>query len=547
MNDEDPQAAMVDELAGAERADPIIYLRPERTDAVTLDALAQRFGASVNWPAHSEAADSSDETAHAVRGVTISTDNVRDGDLWVGLPGLRTHGARFARTAHELGAVAVLTDSAGVQVMHDEGFTELPVIVLEEPRTRLGDICAMIYGTEHPEPVLLGITGTNGKTSITHMLRDLLELLEIPSAGSSTVERWVGGERVVAGLTTPEAPDVHALIAVARERALEIAEFEVSVQAITRHRVDGIVFDVVGFTNLAHDHLEDFGDMDTYFGEKVEFFTKRRARRGVVSLETEWGERMVERSEVPVVTVGQSHHAHADWRVTVFDTTTEGTRFILEDNRGRSLDTRSQVPGPHMAQNMAVAIVMLLEAGVNFDDITRVLCGGADLPVIPGRTENIAGDDSPAVYLDFGHTADAFEYTLQSIREITEGRVITVYGADGDRYKSKRYGMGAQAARFSDLVIVTDHHPRFEDAAEIRKQLAEGALRERPDIELYEITPPSDAIRLAVSRAQPGDAIVWFGPGHQGHREIRGVRTKFSAREDARAALLEAGYSVRSA
>jgi UDP-N-acetylmuramoyl-L-alanyl-D-glutamate--2,6-diaminopimelate ligase len=378
------------------------------------------------------------------------------------------------------------------------------------------------------------------------MLRGVLGRLGAVSAVSSTVERRIGDERVVSGLTTPEATDMHALVGVMRDRGVETAAFEVSAQAMTRHRVDGLVFDVVGFTNLSHDHLDDYGDMELYFDEKVQLFTGGRASRGVVSLETDWGRRLVERAEIPVVTIGAADReadAGADWLVRVRDTDGRGTALTLLAADGRSLEARSPVPGAHMARNMALAIVMLLEAGYGFDRLAQALADDATLPAIPGRTENISAPGGPAVYLDFGHSADAFKHTLAAVRSLAEGRVFMVFGADGDRDSSKRADMAAEAALGSDVLIITDHHPRFEDPHAIRRTLAEAALSARPDAQLHVVWPPPEAIRLAVKLAKPGDAILWAGPGHQNYRDIEGVRTRYSAREEASAALIEEGYA----
>ncbi|MEI6591115.1 MAG: cyanophycin synthetase, partial [Actinomycetes bacterium] len=204
---------------------------------------------------------------------------------------------------------------------------------------------------------------------------------------------------------------------------------------------------------------------------------------------------------------------------------------------------RSSVPllGVHMAANAGLAIVMLLEAGFTAESIQAAIGNGIDA-YLPGRTELVSKPGSPAVYVDFGHSPDAFQKTLEAIRAVTKGRLIMVFGADGDRDASKRPDMAKVAARGSDVLVITDHHPRFEDPASIRKTLLEAARSERPELELYEVSPPEAAIRKAVSIAKPDDAIYWAGPGHQDYRDIRGVRTPYSARAEARAALKEHGY-----
>jgi UDP-N-acetylmuramoyl-L-alanyl-D-glutamate--2,6-diaminopimelate ligase len=201
--------------------------------------------------------------------------------------------------------------------------------------------------------------------------------------------------------------------------------------------------------------------------------------------------------------------------------------------------------GWHMAANAALAIVMLVEAGFELEAIGHALDeDGGIIAYLPGRTERVSGDRGPSVYVDFGHSPDAFLNTLAAVRKFTPGRTIMLFGADGDRDASKRLEMGRIAADGSDLLVITDHHPRFENAASIRKVLLEGAaLAEHQPQQILEVSPPEAAIRAAVNLATEGDSILWAGPGHQDYRDIEGVRTPYSARDEARAALREAGWA----
>jgi UDP-N-acetylmuramoyl-L-alanyl-D-glutamate--2,6-diaminopimelate ligase len=188
---------------------------------------------------------------------------------------------------------------------------------------------------------------------------------------------------------------------------------------------------------------------------------------------------------------------------------------------------------------------MLLEAGYEWDRIAAALeRDGGIRAFLPGRTQLVSGETGPAVYVDFGHTPDAFEKTLAAVRRVTPGKVLMLFGADGDRDKSKRHDMGRTAVEGSDIVVITDHHPRFEDPAAIRATLLEGARAADPEHPVYEFSPPERAIAEAVKLVGEGDAILWAGPGHQDYRDIRGVRTPYSARELARRALRDAGWEV---
>jgi UDP-N-acetylmuramoyl-L-alanyl-D-glutamate--2,6-diaminopimelate ligase len=505
-----------------------------------LDELAARFADAVRG----------DVSGVEVTGLTLATADLRRGDVFVAVRGVNRHGAEFAATARDKGAVAVITDAEGADAAADSG---LPVLVVGDPRGVLGDLSAWLYGTGRDDelPLLFGTTGTNGKTSVSHLLEGILGQLGVVTGLSSTAERHIAGQVIVSRLTTPEAYEMHALLALMRERGVEAVAVEVSAQALSRRRVDGLVFDVAGFTNLSHDHLDDYADMREYFEAKLPLFRADRSRRAVVCSDGESGAEVVARSEVPTVTVGTpalaldpDAAAAADWVVHILAERRDGTEFHLAGPGGRSLTTVVPVIGRHMAANAGLAIVMILEAGYSWHRIVDALDAGRIDAYLPGRTELVSGEAGPAVYVDFGHSPDAFEKTLGAIRRVTPGRVVMLVGADGDRDKTKRLDMGRTSVEGSDILVITDHHPRFEDPDTIRATLVEGARAARPDAEIHEYSPPERAIIEAVALVGEGDAILWAGPGHQDYRDIRGMRTPYSARELARRALREAGWPV---
>lgn len=503
-------------------------LRPEHPLARSLSRLVDEFGL--------DRRGSLDGVE--ISGVTVRTSEVQPGDLFVGLPGEHSHGAEFAADAAERGAVAILTDARGAELAAPSG---LPVVVVESPRAALGDVSAWVYQTNDHPPLLLGVTGTNGKTSTAYLLEGILRQLGLVTGLSSTAERHIGDLTVVSRLTTPEASELHALLARMRESEVRAVAVEVSAQALSRHRVDGLVFDVVAFTNLSHDHLDDYADMEEYFAAKLAFFEPERGKRGVVSLDTAWGQRIVADSHIPVTTVAAVPGTDAEWTVEILEERAENTAFRLTGPEGRSIETTVPLIGWHMAANAGLAIVMLVEAGFEIEAIGHALQDGIQA-YLPGRTERVSGPAGPTVYVDFGHSPDAFLNTLGAVRKVTPGKVIMLFGADGDRDPSKRHEMGRVASEYSDVLVVTDHHPRFENAASIRRTLIEGASLAEHQAELHEVSPPEKAIRHAVSLAGEGDSILWAGPGHQDYRDIEGVRTPYSARAEARAALREAGW-----
>lgn len=472
-------------------------------------------------------------------GVTLRSTEVEPGDLYVGIQGVNSHGASYASQAAESGAVALLTDAAGAELAADSG---LPIVIVESPRAALGDVSAWVYRTNEHPPLLLGVTGTNGKTSTSYLVEAILKQLGLVTGLSSTAERHIGDLTVVSRLTTPEASEMHALLARMRESEVRAVALEVSAQALSRNRIDGLLFDVVAFTNLSHDHLDDYRDMEEYFQAKLAFFDPDRGKRGVVSLDTEWGNRVVEDSRIPVTTVSTTPGVVAEWNVEILDEQAAYTGFRLTGPEGRSIETTVPLIGWHMVANAGLAIVMLVEAGFELEAIGQAIKDGIDA-YLPGRTERVSGDHGPSVYVDFGHSPDAFLNTLAAVRKFTPGKVIMVFGADGDRDATKRHEMGRVASEGSDLLVITDHHPRFEDPEAIRATLVEGANLAEHQAELLVISPPEKAIREAVALAKEGDSILWAGPGHQDYRDIRGVRTPYSARAEARDALREAGWS----
>ena len=281
--------------------------------------------------------------------------------------------------------------------------------------------------------------------------------------------------------------------------------------------------------------------MAEYLAAKVALFQPDRAHRGVVSLDSQYGEPFLNGSGIPCVTVSIDADKNADYKVRVTAELPGRTEFEVVTPTGRIIASSLPIIGAHMASNAGLAIAMLVQAGFAEDRIAEALAGGVDC-YLPGRTELVSPAGAPSVYVDFGHSPDAFLNTLAAVRKVTQGRVLMLFGADGDRDATKRPDMAKEAVLGSDILVVTDHHPRFEDPDSIRATLVAAARAAKPDAEIYEVSPPEAAIVKAVSLVRPGDSILWAGPGHQDYRDIRGVRTPYSARALARQALKDAGW-----
>ena len=477
-----------------------------------------------------------------VTGVTLDSRAIRPGDLYAALPGANLHGVGFVAAAIGLGAVAVLTDPAGAALLALKEVS-VPVLVVPDPRAALGGVAALVYGRASQDLTMLGVTGTNGKTTTAYLLDSALRALGRVTGLIGTVETRIGPDRLKSVRTTPESADLHALFAVMLERGVDTCTMEVSSHALALHRVDGVRYDVAAFTNLSQDHLDFHGSMEDYYLAKASLFTLERAVRAVVCVDDEWGQRLARETPVPVVSVSSRRGVPADWQL--LSSGPDEAAFELVGEGGR-LSLRSALPGDFNRVNTAVAALVLLAAGYPGDAVEEALT--AD-PHVPGRMERVvsAGADHgrmPLAFVDFAHTPDAVAAALKALRHNTSGSLIVVLGAGGDRDPAKRAAMGAAAAAHAELVFVTDDNPRSEDPAIIRAAVLGGAYAQDrsagPTLgRVHEIGDRASAIREAVARAGPGDTVVVLGKGHESGQDIGGVVHPFDDRAELRAALSE--------
>jgi UDP-N-acetylmuramoyl-L-alanyl-D-glutamate--2,6-diaminopimelate ligase len=465
-----------------------------------------------------------------VTGLTLSSERVSPGDVYAALPGSRAHGASFAARAVEAGAVAVLTDPTGVELCSD---LDVPVLVVEGPRQILGRLAAQVYGEPAKHLRLVAVTGTQGKTTTTRLAEAGLQASGVPAAVVGTVGTRIDGVDVKTSLTTPEAPDLHALFAVMRERGVRGCAMEVSSHALVMGRVDGVVFDVAVFTNLGRDHLDFHADVEDYFAAKASLFTPERARAGLVNVDDPYGRRLLAESRIPMRTFSASG-TDADWTARDIELTPGGSRFTVQRPSGESYPAEVPLAGDFNVANALAAIASFGEVGF---DARAVADGIAASAGVPGRLERVdAGQDFLAV-VDYAHKPDAVSAALRTLRPLTTGRLVVVIGAGGDRDQGKRPVMGEIAARLADVLIVTDDNPRTEDPATIRAAMLAGAesVPEGERAELHECGDRGAAIRLAVSLAGAGDTVIVAGKGHETGQEVHGTVHPF----DDRTVLLE--------
>ncbi|MDQ4047716.1 MAG: UDP-N-acetylmuramoyl-L-alanyl-D-glutamate--2,6-diaminopimelate ligase [Actinomycetota bacterium] len=522
--------------------------RPAAVAAVDLGAIGREIGIGV--PGASAGVP--------VTGISLNSRTVEHGDLYVALPGAARHGADFAAAAIESGAVAVLTDDAGARILALATDASVPVLVVDEPRAVVGRLSALIYRSQAADgttPALFGVTGTNGKTTTTYFVNSLLRALGKKTGLIGTIEIVAGGDPIPSLLTTPESTDVHALLALMRERGLDAASMEVSSHAVSFRRVDGVVFDVVGFTNLTQDHLDLHGTMEDYFRTKAELFTAERARAAVVTVDDEWGRRLAAEAELPVTTLATLPSAGraapsgaADWTVADARPRGLGTEFTLRGRTGEELRVHTGLPGSFNVSNAALALAMVLAGGARPADVQAALDASDPFTVaVPGRMELVSTE--PAAVVDFAHNPDALSRALEAVRSADpSSKVIVVFGATGQRDQGKRPAMGAIAARLSDIVIVSDDDPHDEDAAAIRADVLVGATdakeAEQLDCRILEVFPRDEAIRRAVELAAPNDTILVAGRGHEVWQEVKGVNLALDDRVELRNALTARGFTV---
>jgi UDP-N-acetylmuramoyl-L-alanyl-D-glutamate--2,6-diaminopimelate ligase len=484
----------------------------------------------VGWlAAHDATTHANGDPTTLVTGLTLSSKRVWPGDLYAALPGAFAHGVEFAREALASGAVAVLTDPVGAAQLP----AGVPVAVVEHPRRLLGGLAAKIYGEPAKAMRMIGVTGTQGKTTTTRLAESGMQAAGIKAAAVGTVGTRIAGHDVATSLTTPEAPDLHGLFAVMKEQRVVACAMEVSSHALVLGRVDGVVFDVAVFLNLGRDHLDFHETLDDYYLAKASLFTPARARRALINIDDEHGRRLARETELPVETFS-IRGGHADWSVSQVRLGPARSEFVVHGPMGGAVvPAASPLPGEVNVANTLAALAACADAGL---DVEAVAAGIAASGGVPGRFERIEEGQEFTVIVDYAHKPDAVEAALRTLRPLTEGELIIVLGAGGDRDPGKRQIMGRIAAGLADVVVVTDDNPRSEDPARIRKALLLGARAVRGR-RVMEVGDRGEAIALAVRLARRGDIVLIAGKGHEPGQEIRGTVHPFDDRDVARAAL----------
>jgi len=450
------------------------------------------------------------DIATIVTGLSLSSKDVQEGDLFIALPGENAHGADFAADAIARGAVAVLTDLIGSTKIHG-----VPVIISDNPRRAAGVISAWFYSEPMRDLYSVGVTGTNGKTTVTTLLHQIMSAAGRESGLIGTVETRIGSETLSSKRTTPESSDLQALSAVMRERHMRNLVMEVSSHAIALERIRGSHFAVVGFTNLSQDHLDFHKTMQDYFAAKSKLFTFEFADLAVINIDDAYGLKLAAQTELPVMSVSRHDHS-ATWHYVSITPDYSGAHVAIRGSGGILIEGKVQLHGGYNYDNLLMAVAIANESGIDPIDIAAIL---PHLTGAAGRMESVRLGQNFTALVDYAHSPDAVARVLETAHEITDGRVIAVLGCGGDRDRAKRPLMGKALHDGADVAFFTSDNPRSEKPEEILIQMTLDLDIQEPSAVIQD---RSLAIKAAVNQAQEGDLVVILGKGHEKGQEVDG-------------------------
>ena len=485
----------------------------------------------------------------AIRGIRYDSRDVSPGDLFVAFRGAHSDGHAFIGRALDLGAAALLVETLPTA----EACRGVPAVRVRDTRRALAPIAAHFFGHPASELSLVGVTGTNGKTSTTYLVESILSTAGFRVGLIGTVEIRYAGHRQPSINTTPESLDLQRMLRAMCNDQVDAAVMEVSSHGLELGRVDGCAFRAAGFTNLSQDHLDFHGSMDAYFAAKARLFREHLAPGGcaVVNIDDPVAEKLIgiaRDAGAELIRVGRGRSAAADLRLVSSEIGLAGTRAVLEDATG-SFEVSLPLLGDFNLENLLVAAGLGRALGI---DHQAIAAGASTCRQVPGRMERVvaAGHDEPTVLVDYAHTPDAVDKVLRTVRPLCRGRLIAVFGCGGDRDRSKRPRMAEAVAMSADLAIATSDNPRTEDPLAILADVEGGlgSLAKVSASELFAARPSAgacyativdrrEAIRLAISGAAPEDTIVLAGKGHEDYQIIGREKFPFDDRIEAHRAL----------
>jgi UDP-N-acetylmuramoyl-L-alanyl-D-glutamate--2,6-diaminopimelate ligase len=468
-----------------------------------------------------------------VSSVEYDSRNVKKGSLFVAVEGLTSDGHRFVHTAVNNGAAAICVarDRIGdFTYLNDCG---IDILAADDTRTALSKLSAAFYDYPSRSMMIIGITGTNGKTSITYMLEAIMKRYRRNPGVIGTINyRW-GGREYPAPNTTPESRDLQEILYRMRREGVNTVIMEVSSHALELRRADDIDFDAVVFTNLTRDHLDFHHDFESYFNAKKRLFqllevSYKKGRCGIINADDPYGREIYlirNQYSFPITSFGIDSEAGYMPEQRSINNTMHGLSYTLE-RPDAGIEVKLNLLGKFQLYNSLAAIAVSHQMGVPYKEITR---GLADLDTVPGRFDVLKTGKGFVVIVDYAHTVDALDKLLKSVNELDHRRVFTVFGCGGDRDRTKRPLMGKVAEENSDLVVVTSDNPRTEDPDQIIREIVSGLTKKN-----HEIIPDREkAICHAVQRAREGDIVVIAGKGHEDYQIIGTEKKHFDDKEAA--------------
>ena len=486
-------------------------IRPLTQSQRSLASFASTVGAT-------SALSASELEKIGVTGVTSSSADVEPGDLFCAFAGEKVHGASFAQDAIKSGAVAVLTDAEGAKMIKGS-----PVLVVANARKSAAILTSWFYGEPMRDLFSIGITGTNGKTTVSTLCHQIFQSAGQETGLIGTVETRIGNEVLSSTRTTPEAAELQALVATMRERHCRNLVMEVSSHAIALERIRGSYFAAVGFTNLSQDHLDFHGNMENYFAAKSKLFTYEYADQAFINIDDSYGQLLADKTELPVQSISRFNE-NATWHYTRIEEGIAYSDVSIRGVGGILIDSRTTLRGGFNFDNLLMAVAICVESGIDPMDIQTLI---PHLVGAVGRLEPVNLGQNFTALVDYAHSPDAVSRVLAAVREMTDKRVIGVLGCGGDRDASKRNSMGQELSLRSDIAIFTSDNPRSENPQTILEQMTSGLKISEPSAIVQDRTK---AIELAVNLAQPGDVVIVLGKGHERGQEIAGVVHPFDDR-----------------
>lgn len=476
-----------------------------------------------------------------VLAITEDSRAVRPGSVFVAIQGVQQDGHMFVNQAFAQGAVAVVVEEGCFQAASAETSPAASALIhVNNSRKALGLMASQLYGNPSRHLKMVGVTGTNGKTTVTHLAKSLLEAEGHRVGLLGTVGYVFGNERREASHTTPAPVQLQDMLREMVQVGTDVGVLEVSSHALELDRVAGCEFDIVVFTNLTQDHLDFHKTMERYFQSKLHLFTdyvagghKTGPKRALVNADDPWAPLILQQCSIPIWTFGI--HSKADIQAEAVQLGMDGTKFVVNSPLGRMAIT-SQLVGEHNVSNMLAAIGIGLEMGMAPTRIEQALRSVSN---VPGRFERIQEGQDFTVVVDYAHTDDALQRLLEAAQTIKQGRIITVFGCGGDRDPGKRSKMGQVAVRKSDLVIVTSDNPRTEDPHAILADIEKGIEILLPDerCSYQTISDRARAIQVAIETASSGDLVLIAGKGHEDYQILGTQKIHFDDREEARKAI----------